>query len=135
MAWTNEDYLADFEQTVERAKANGFEIVYGSDKLLCLDLDTPENMKTYKTFLSHLRSAYPELGAYESGRWKSKSGIGWHVTVSVKRNLDIPERLMLQVALGSDPLHEMLSLISYWRGNMTPTVLFKPTKKSKELEL
>lgn len=117
-------YLIDFQDAVTRAEADGYTVIRGTPRTLLLDLDTPDHILQYEQTLGMLKS-FVDVTALEE--WASKSGTGKHVHISVDREMTATERILLQACLGSDPLHEILSLVTgIWQDNAEPTVLFKP---------
>lgn len=115
------------QKTREQAKKDGFTIIHPAPDRLLLDLDTPESQERYAQLFPVVQGYFE--GAIEENRWLSKSGIGMHVVVKLPFHIDMPSRIALQAALGSDPKREILS-IGYLH---SPSVLFKPdgTKKDK----
>lgn len=115
------DYSSDFEQACELAEQEGFEVIRSSPTTLLLDLD--DGMHKYNEMRGMAKSLY---GFVETARWWSKSGDGRHVVLTSTMELTMPERLLLQAALGSDPKREMLGLRLHREGVENCSVLFKP---------
>ncbi len=120
----NPEYLKEFQHAIEVAERKGFEIVRGTPNTLLLDLDTKADREHFDNAWKCLRSF---LAVKITRRWPSKSGKGEHIEILLPEELPVVERLLIQACLGSDRLHEMLSLCTgVWNGNDSPTVLFKP---------
>jgi hypothetical protein len=118
-------YLVSFNAAIAEAESKGFAIVRGDSRTLLLDLDTADDIKHFARVHGALKS-FLKFTIVE--RWPSKSGAGEHVVIKIDRDLSAMERVLLQACLGSDRLHEMLSLATgLWQGNTEPTVLFRPT--------
>ncbi len=119
------NYLVDFQAAIDKAILEGFTVVRGDSRTLLLDLDTPECIKHFDRMHGAMCSF---IDFSIKDRWKSKSGIGEHVIITVNdRELSLVERIALQSALGSDRLHEYLSLVTgVWEGNEDPIILFRP---------
>ncbi len=96
------------EQTIEDAIAAGFRIEYGNNSTLQIDIDDklklPDLLKLWKRFKSNLKITRVILT-------NSKSG-NLHAFIHLKYPIATPrERMLLQAALGSDPVREILN----WR--------------------
>jgi len=59
----------DHYNNVSKAREEGFEIVWGSDETLLLDLDTPEQVDRYNQTKKWL---FRVLDAHEEETWTSK---------------------------------------------------------------
>ena len=123
--WTN--YVTEDSNKFENAKMHaldaGFEIVGGNESTLLLDLDTESAYQQYQQMIPMVREHF---GSFDVREWKSKSGNRHIQLVFAGLNLTVPERLVLQSVLGSDPKHELLSLLGYRNGVEDPIMLFKP---------
>lgn len=128
MKKTHEQYVAeDLEARalrIEEARMMGFEVVYGDDYHLLLDIDQKELSAEFWGLMS---MATDRFGACVEQTWHSKSG-NWHVQVSLTEPLSEVHRIALQAALGSDPWKEMMSLDSNRMGMINTVLLFKPGK-------
>jgi len=125
----NEDnhYLDDFETAVKNAEEAGFTIVHGTPNTLLLDLDSEADWEFFNKTMLPILMDTSAVDIMKIDHWKSKSGVGYHVVITVGKPLKVMERLLLQACLGSDRKHELLSLVrGVWCGNASPTVLFKP---------
>jgi hypothetical protein len=118
------------ENRIAEATANGDEPIRGQQNQLLLDLDTAEDIERLAARLDKLREF---LAVEQVDSWTSQSGKGRHVVLAVTtaqhfngRNLTVPEQLLLQMWLGSDPLRELLSLMRYWQGCEQPSLLVRP---------
>ena len=111
------------------AKAKGLVIVAPTERELFIDIDDGQSMGVFVALIVVLNSFRPCT-------WKrapSPSGMPdrCHVTVTLESPVTNLERLALQAMLGSDRMHEMLSMRSHFRGDPMPTVFFeKPESKT-----
>lgn len=104
---------------IREAREAGMEVVMGDSFHLLLDIDSPESLAHYESFMGWISK---DLALVEESRWRSKSG-NWHIVVRSERYaLSVSDRIALQACLGSDLKHEVLSMMSY----LNPCVLFKP---------
>jgi len=110
----------------EKAKEANFTIIEGTPKTLLLDLDSWEAECRYDAMYSMLCMNF---GAREKSRWKSKSGKGVHVVISLKDDLDETTRVALQAIMGSDPKREMFGIVKILNDVEEPSLLFKPPQK------
>ncbi len=121
-------YLVDFDAAIDRAVLEGFTVIRGNPRLLLLDLDTAEDYNMYTRYKLAAKSFLKFVSVDE---WVSKSGTGRHVVITVDRDLSATERILWQMFLGSDRIHEALSLTTgVWEGNKEPSILFKPAVKA-----
>jgi hypothetical protein len=122
--------LGDRDESIKKAIADGFEVIYSDAFHLLLDLDTAESVMAYERGLVALNKTFPEFQAEEESRWNSKSG-NLHVVVVIKEPIEPWVILLLQAALGSDGVREMISLKQLWEGTPVEkvSVLFKPKHK------
>lgn len=121
---TIEEYPDGTVEAVEKAIAEGCEVVYGSDLTLLLDLDTPESVATYRSRENYLVNRY-KVDPRHAQEWPSKSG-NLHVVIHLGVTASILERIALQAILGSDANREMLSLGDIRDDHANPIMLFKP---------
>jgi hypothetical protein len=118
-------YLIAFDEAIATAEREGLSIVRGTPDTLLLDLDTDQHKAQFAAMLPLIRSTVGVAKVVDE--WVSRSGVGRHVVIKLDRQLTATERILLQMALGSDPEHELLSLTTgIWEGNTEPTVLFRP---------
>ena len=118
------EYLNESFDTAQEDASAWAEIIRSTDTTLLLDLDTGTQQDQYRYTLPHVSRAYK--GLKESARWASKSGKGLHIVLSLAEPMTVPERLLLQCSLGSDPKREMLGLRLFRAGVENPIMLFKP---------
>ena len=113
----------ELNQKLQELREQGeFEIVPEAYGLLLLDLDDEEARITYETRRGMVGRLF---GTTEKERWRSKSGIGWHVVVSVPM-MDNASTVALQAILGSDWKREALNLKRIHNGVSPASVLFRP---------
>jgi hypothetical protein len=103
------------------------DIVYGDDRTLTVDLDTPEARESFATRLGFLQGIGVVPDRFHLvQRWTSKSGENEHVVVTLYEPLSAEKRILLQALLGSDLKREALSLAGVRMGRRNPIMLFKP---------
>lgn len=105
-------YKDNYEK-VEARLAAGEVAIYAKPQLLLLDFDSPDELADYEKRRDRLGETLL-LGDEEI--FPSPSGRGFHVYLKLHQPREIPERLLMQAALGSDPLKEVLSFKKYERG-------------------
>lgn len=108
--------------------ADGFncKVYIPPDNVLTIDLDTKEDIMKFPHRLKRLKESGFQVSELGHG-WKSKSK-GYHklVTLGDAHLYSLPEKLMMQVALGSDPKREMITLRRWRRGQKNLRILFMP---------
>lgn len=117
--------MSDFSLTAEaaanKAKKQGFEVVYADDNHLLLDLDDTSDRTFFENQFHLLNDGVVE------DRWLSKSGKGEHVVIRLDSPRGIRDRIILQACLGSDRKREMIALLKYVDGGISNGImLFKP---------
>lgn len=123
------DYLLEDEQAIEEAEINGFEVIYGTEYTLQLDLDSETDYTVFRQNLARLVKvgmfdiSYVTKARWEE--WRSKSG-NRHVVLHLKTAHSVPLRIMFQLMLGSDRTRETLNWQRHLRGIQKPIRLFKP---------
>ena len=65
---------------IKEAEINGFEVIHSNIDRLLLDLDDEQALKTYEKVLPVVAV---QLELKELDRWKSKSGTGTHVNITM----------------------------------------------------
>jgi hypothetical protein len=151
---------ADFQKYIEYAEDHGFKVYKSRADRLMLDIDRP-SLKRVKLRLKELNriltaatspqaaalmeklSARPddpdsdEIEPFEFARiykkWHSQSGTNWHVIIKLDRCFSLPERLVMQMFLTSDPYRDMYSLARYWGGEVEPSWLARPSSRLKRV--
>jgi hypothetical protein len=122
------DYCAGVghrENKINEKLAQGYIIHYGAPNKLLLDMDTPDAWVTFKRSLSAFLNHHRVWT--QADTWLSQHG-NRHLVITLHDPIESPaERYLLQAALGSDPVRELLSYID-WRRDVTyePSCLFQP---------
>jgi hypothetical protein len=118
------DYLTPeiLEKDIQGALKRGFIVVRSTPKTLLCDLDSGAAEDQFWDNINQV-DRFHQIIRIES--WKSKSGKK-HIHVELEEGLEVPERLILQLMLGSDPMRELLGLQRYRNGCNEPSLLFKP---------
>lgn len=146
-----DDYrLSDIVEATKDAEAKGMRIYKSCPNKLLIDLDVgkPSDVRKKLRLLNELLRGYLNAGLHEMMRkigmerlaytpaviekqWRSKSG-HWHIIVKMDRCMSLPERMVLQMYLGSDSERDMISLICYWGGDPEPQFLFRPSLRTEK---
>lgn len=113
---TIEDVVAKYKRQ--------YHIYRSTNNHLLLDLDDEAAVHTYARNAPDVQDQWGPWAKIES--WKSKSGKGTHVFVTLSKPLPAPVRYGLQLWLGSDPVREILSLKRLKDGETEPSILFRP---------
>jgi hypothetical protein len=113
------------KKALEKAAAEGFEVIVAKENELLLDLDTKDSFVQYKRVIP-LLNEYFNVKNVET--WSSKSG-NVHKRITLGDPLSWEMRYLLQSALGSDGKREVLSALKmmYAQG-AEASVLFKPVE-------
>ncbi len=114
------------QNAVASKKENeGFSVIRSDDYRILLDFDQPfvpfqhyGNERVWKILVQQVGVEYCRFYPSESGNT--------HCVVYLKKPLYAIERLVIQVALGSDPVREMLGLVRILHGVEEPSMLFSP---------
>jgi hypothetical protein len=131
MNFTDSEYVFEDDsigKLILKAIRYNCELLFPKPNELFIDHD--DSIPSYQNnvfsrFMAHLECRYLVLN---TKHWKSKSGNN-HRVIVLADNLDIVERIALQVMAGSDPIREMYSLWSHKDGFDHPICLFKPLPK------
>lgn len=133
----------------QQALAEGFEVIESRRSRLLLDLDDFKDIVYFNANFEKIKNDLAERGlkVFKKDEWVSKSGQGQHVYLAFprkgstilnqeekwshnRRHLTVPERMLLEVCLGSDRKRAFLGFIRYLDGEVEPELLFKPKKKT-----
>lgn len=114
---------ASYEHKGKEMENQAFEIIYGDEKTLLLDLDTDLSKHTYWSYYGVFAKKFKFTSRHE---WNSKSG-NLHVLIRLQEGLPMYDRLLIQSMLGSDPFAVLASLDRYRNFvEKDPCRLFKP---------
>lgn len=112
--------IRTLEAARAQAEAEGATVVYDQDNWLLLDWDNGEPAD-FQLNLGRLGFHYGPAKVVD--RWPSKSGLPHeHCIVELAIHAPLMERVVLQTALGSDPVRSILTVV----GPDQTNVLFKP---------
>lgn len=127
--------------SIEKMVADAFEkmarILVPAPNEIFLDIDNQEDERHARrtladeAYLTAFKSVGREIQNVEWEPSPSGKANHWHVAVVFNEPLTPPERIALQAALGSDRVHELLSILAHFGGNPIPTVLFKEPAYAK----
>jgi hypothetical protein len=112
-----------------KAYAKGLDVVVPKPNELFVDIDSKDDLAVFVTHIGVMAAAIPATWTIKPS--PSGKEHRYHATVVLSRDVTVAERIALQAALGSDRLHECLSIISALGGNDTPTLFFE--KKPAQL--
>ena len=117
-----------FLEEGEIAKVEGFDVIVADEFTLLLDIDQSD----FNLMDSPVYDKIDDLYLVKSiEKWTSKGG-NLHFKVVLDTRLTAEQRLILEVALGSDPIRAVLSLARYRNGVEEPSRLFKPNKERQQ---
>lgn len=109
------------EELEQRAEKLGCRLVETAPDLLLVDLD--DHAGVNQRVLALIDATYG-IGSKRS--YTSRNGSGRHVVIKLKVELSEAERLLLQCALGSDPMREALGMQRMRLGLDPVSALFEP---------
>ena len=117
------------ENAPDKAKRLGLVLVIPDDHELFIDIDNSaalaEFHRRWPTFLKVCPNA--------TKQYTMSSGGNWHVYVTVpNKTFTMDTRLILQAALGSDPLREMIAAFHHDEGYIYPSVFFEKPDSLRE---
>lgn len=103
-------YESNIIKLEKQAKDEGLELnIVGMNELF-IDLDDVDDLTPFAFALAKVHRYFkPVIAAFKR---RSKGGKGWHIRVVMSVVLDIRERCALHLAVGSDPVRELLRLRS-----------------------
>lgn len=123
------------DAAIKEAELNGLEVIYGTPTTLLVDLDDNRLLNT--DMLAKLEELF---GRATVESWPSQSGTGKHVRVTwavhedgllelsdalLPPNFSPAEAMVLEMALGSDPLRAVLGVRRLQNGVEQPRMLFR----------
>lgn len=117
------DVNSNQPEAIANAEAAGQTVVFSDSQTILLDLDNADSQFMYERVLPIIQRHIPIT---EDERWASKSG-NLHVKLILAEPLPVMERILIQSALGSDPVREFLTMLRVQEGNPNPSMLFRPT--------
>ena len=102
------------------ARETGAEVILSDSNLILVDWDSPKfedcelSLSERLGWISRIFGDDLEVTLVDS--WRSKSG-NWHLKLRSSRDLEPLERLLIEVALGSDIKRALHGLARLWAGN------------------
>jgi hypothetical protein len=122
--------IRTLEELRATAEALDCELYMGAPNLLLLDLDTPEQVCQYAQ-VSEMIGGRFEFQTHDS--WMSRNSTPraprQHIVIKINQELDVPSRLALQDALGSDPKRTAIAIWEWIVSKSDTISLFKPKVK------
>ena len=122
----SEFYSIPREKLSEEAKKKGLKVIFPKEKELFVDIDDEESMKIYHKRIDMLKSLFyckSEIKVSQSGHPHC------HIYINTDRIFTNIERILLQLFLGSDVIHEFLSYKDYVNGESYPVLFFEKTNE------
>jgi hypothetical protein len=117
----------------EAAKELGLVVVESNSTTLLLDIDSKTAYRQTERLLESLNKNLPDL-VHSVHQTTSKSG-NLHIYIKLNEPLPLETRLLLQAALGSDPMRELLSYIRTTKGiRKVASVLFETTQAAQHAQ-
>jgi len=112
------------EELCAKAVEEGFDVIFSDDHTLLIDIDDNDHLMMFNTRIDRIKSDVTDIESIE--KYTSMSGEPHkHIIVKTKDKFGVPERLFLQIFLGSDPVREYLSYLRYTRGDKFPSLLLR----------
>ena len=119
------------QRALDEAARDDLDVVFPADDELQIDIDSDEAFAVYE---EHFDIVQNHIGVLNVTINPSRSGLPKrHITLKLKTNVSMIERLALQAMLGSDRLREILGYVQYKNNDPHP-VLFLEKKPPKQLE-
>ena len=114
---------------IKRAEEQGLRTVLPKGNQLLIDLDSEEQ---YQTYLKRFARVQESLFIQEVYNQPSKSGLPKrHIIIELEKSIDVRERLILQLYLGSDPIREFLSYLRFLQDDPFPSLFFEKKEDTK----
>ena len=111
------------QRAVDEAATNNLLVVFPSDRELQLDLDTEHAFNIYQEMLPLFNKYF---GLVQVEVRPSRSGLPKrHVTLTTYEPLTNYQRIAIQLALGSDRVREMLSIVQEHLKDPHPTLFLE----------
>jgi hypothetical protein len=117
--------VMSLEDIQKQAERHNCEVLIARANELQFDLDSPEAIERFEAFYGLKLSSRFSGTLLPREEWASKSG-NRHVVVTLPMDFDVPERIAMQTAGGSDFGREFAALCCHWDGSPHPVLLFKP---------
>ena len=111
------------QRAVDEAATNNLLVVFPNDKEIQLDLDTEHAFNIYQEMLPLFEKYF---GVAKVEVKPSRSGLPKrHVTLTTYESLANYQRIAIQLALGSDRVREMLSIVQEYFKDPHPTLFLE----------
>lgn len=111
------------------AKIRNLDIVVPRENQLQIDIDSEEDYWTYKRSLVKFKLHVAEVLNEESHPSPSGGLFRLHITLDLNKDLEVEERILYQLMLGSDRTREILSYVRFMNNDPTPTLFFEKRQK------
>lgn len=117
-------YGTHSNNVLNEAKNKGMKVLFPDEYTLQLDIDDASEFETYQRMLPFFKDFIPIVELTDK---PSKSGGTFHrhITIRLKHKVTVLERIILQLALGSDPKRELFSFIRYNCDDPQPTIFLE----------
>lgn len=123
------------EEAVELARQQGLEAFFPLEDELFLDIDATVWAPPIKVFKALLNPTEPALNVVIDSlrilRTRSKSG-NLHIYLKFTGTLHSREKVIVQAAMGSDPVKEVLTMLRMKAGDHTGTICLFETPEQAE---
>ena len=124
---TKEEYNSIRSEEVQAlAEETDCDILVATPTTLLLDIDSHADLSFFRKQYERLKDHFPFKGYVTL---KSRSG-NWHVIVTLRCEMALRERIMLQAVMGSDRVRDALSLVRDLLGDEKPVLLLRPRSQS-----
>lgn len=120
-------HMPNSQRAIDEAAKLGMDVVFPADNQLQIDIDKEEDYVYMNSVLDVLDVHW---GIKDMEVHPSKSfGEKRHVTITLYRDIDVKERILLQACFGSDRKRELLSYLQVIHGDEHP-VLFLELRRA-----
>jgi hypothetical protein len=123
------DYAFDRTLAICEAREQNLDIVEANERTLQLDFDTDEAYQAFITQHCGRLLNFVEVDRIYST--VSRSGHK-HVYIELPKPVELPYRIAMQAALGSDPVREFLNLMRAVDGISSPVILFEKKDRPEQ---
>ena len=127
------DYSLGSEAAFKEAKRKGQIVVLPKDNELFIDIDDLESMQTFEERIDRIE-AFIFVESVVKHKSRSNDPDKFHITVTLRHDINAIERILLQLLLGSDSTREMLSYFRVKDDDPHPTLFIenKPEENSDQ---
>jgi hypothetical protein len=126
LAINNPKQYSDLRREIaeKEAQSKGLVVVEPSSHELFVDIDSEDQHQSFTRAFAIFRNTHTVV-ALKQEPSPSRQIWHWHMTITLKEEVDARTRILYQAVLGSDPVREVLSLQRLECGDKMPTLFFE----------